>query len=350
MIEHSAVTATRQRIPHVLAVMDRFGLSLPDDSAGEGLSEWMTLALPHVEVVLRQLCTETNLKYIAAACLRFHPSDSLAVAVAAARGYPDFLLNFVPQLELKEVEPDLWRSWSRCVARAMAYRNLSVDVVNILELMSRSGKMKLIASEDYSMFKDVATEHSRNTTLQFIADALGVEATPSSAPDAEPQLCTKCKGFSTRAPEGTPRAQDEGLWQAVKVEGHLDCVLARLQRNADPCSRHDGGASPLHWAAKHGFTDYLRVMVGEASRVDVRDDRDSTPLHEAAREGHVLCVRHLLKMVGAGAPMLRDADDKTALQLARAGKKLNKEGRAGDFFVCAHLIDEHYNPSCCVIV
>ncbi|HNR30189.1 MAG TPA: ankyrin repeat domain-containing protein [Candidatus Hydrogenedentes bacterium] len=51
--------------------------------------------------------------------------------------------------------------------------------------------------------------------------------------------------------------------------------------------------SPLHRAALLGLTDAVRSLVHYGADVDAPDSLGETPLHKAAREGHLAVVREL---------------------------------------------------------
>ncbi|KAF3035694.1 hypothetical protein E8E12_006218 [Didymella heteroderae] len=66
--------------------------------------------------------------------------------------------------------------------------------------------------------------------------------------------------------------------------GRLDNVLHWLRRGADVTTQDMFGKSALHWAAKHGHLDVVKVLVFAGSSRTALDDSLKTPL-DCAREG-----------------------------------------------------------------
>jgi hypothetical protein len=58
------------------------------------------------------------------------------------------------------------------------------------------------------------------------------------------------------------------------------------------------GETPLHWAAKNGHVEIARVLLQNGAEVNVRNNYGNTPLHYAAIHGHV-DILHLLVENGA---------------------------------------------------
>ena len=57
----------------------------------------------------------------------------------------------------------------------------------------------------------------------------------------------------------------------------------------------DHGFSPLHWAAKEGHLTLVTQLIQRGARVNATNMGDDTPLHLAAAHGHLDIVRVLLK-------------------------------------------------------
>jgi ankyrin repeat protein len=83
--------------------------------------------------------------------------------------------------------------------------------------------------------------------------------------------------------------------------GHVACVGELLAAGAEPSTRDDRGATPLHWlAASAGLAGdqargeaCLRLLLAAGADPDARDEDGETALHSAARLGNVAAVRGL---------------------------------------------------------
>jgi len=79
------------------------------------------------------------------------------------------------------------------------------------------------------------------------------------------------------------------------------------------------GITPLLWAAKSGFGEVVDVLLklssDPASLTSAVNEDGSSPLHLAAREGYIDCVRHLLES-GANVNATNATDSSTALHWA----------------------------------
>ena len=74
------------------------------------------------------------------------------------------------------------------------------------------------------------------------------------------------------------------------------------------------GWTPLHWAARAGKIEIVRMLIDAGANVNVQTNGGSTPLHEAVRYGSVEIVRML---IDAGADVnLQDEDGKLPYELA----------------------------------
>lgn len=60
-------------------------------------------------------------------------------------------------------------------------------------------------------------------------------------------------------------------------------------------SRDDHGFSPLHWAAKEGHLKIVEMLVQRGARINSTNRGDDTPLHLAAAHGHHEIV-HLVRV------------------------------------------------------
>jgi ankyrin repeat protein len=92
-------------------------------------------------------------------------------------------------------------------------------------------------------------------------------------------------------------------------------------KNRAPLNARDGlDCTPLHWAAKGGYTDIVRLLLTKGAHVNVkRNEEDGiitgqTPLHLAAEGGHTETARLLIEH-GAEVNAM-NSDQATPLHLA----------------------------------
>ena len=98
-----------------------------------------------------------------------------------------------------------------------------------------------------------------------------------------------------------------------------DEVAYLLRRGDNPNFTDPGGRTPLDYAAEHGNTQIIKMLLDGGARTDYRDKFGSTALHWAAERGHADAVEMLL---AAKAPV--DAQNRqgiTPLMLAAGGDK-----------------------------
>ena len=86
----------------------------------------------------------------------------------------------------------------------------------------------------------------------------------------------------------------QDLFKAIYAKDKA-LIETLLNAGADPNTRSDVW-TPLHLAAKEGFTSVVAPLVGAGADVAAREGKDGMqPLHVAAKEGHVDMVKALLE-------------------------------------------------------
>src|SRR5688572_18586103 len=97
-----------------------------------------------------------------------------------------------------------------------------------------------------------------------------------------------------------------------------DAVRALLQQGADVNAAQGDGMTALHWAATHGDTELVRMLIFGGARLESTTRNGSyTPLHQAARTGSAPVVKALLE-AGANVNATTTSGGSTPLHLAAA--------------------------------
>ncbi|OHD72118.1 MAG: hypothetical protein A2177_06150 [Spirochaetes bacterium RBG_13_68_11] len=97
-----------------------------------------------------------------------------------------------------------------------------------------------------------------------------------------------------------------GLTRFVEDALHQDRSLAG--------SRWYAGDTPMHWAARNGALEVVKLLAGCSAEIDARNEREETPLHLASYGGHAPVVDFLC---GEGADLDAATNDgETPLFLA----------------------------------
>ncbi|EQC34220.1 hypothetical protein SDRG_08422 [Saprolegnia diclina VS20] len=86
---------------------------------------------------------------------------------------------------------------------------------------------------------------------------------------------------------------------------------------ADINARSSENLTALHYSARGGHTECMRILLEAGVHVNVEDERHVTPLHMAAVGGYGLGVKLLLDY--KADPFVEDANHNTALTVAEAG-------------------------------
>ena len=106
----------------------------------------------------------------------------------------------------------------------------------------------------------------------------------------------------------------------ASMNGHHGLTVKHLtvDRNCDPAVRNNKNATPLHIAALNGHYDVVRFLISELNCVpNIQDWKDinRTPLHLAAENGHLHIVKYLIEERRCN-PSCQDTDKVTPLFLA----------------------------------
>ncbi len=72
----------------------------------------------------------------------------------------------------------------------------------------------------------------------------------------------------------------------------IDCIL-KSNKIKDLNTRDEWGLRPLHYAARQGHLDVVKLFVEAGADVNVQEDYGFTPLHEAAENGNLEVAKYL---------------------------------------------------------
>mmetsp|Transcript_89411 Transcript_89411/g.239627 ORF Transcript_89411/g.239627 Transcript_89411/m.239627 type:complete len:815 (+) Transcript_89411:30-2474(+) len=117
--------------------------------------------------------------------------------------------------------------------------------------------------------------------------------------------------------------------------GSIPVVTALLERKASVVVSDRDSQTPLHYAARAGAPgSLLDALLGWQSKrqqsltLDCVDVWCRTPLHWAVINGHLTCVRHLLR--AGSSPKLRDKAGETPLDMAERRARCDAKERQGE--------------------
>ena len=124
---------------------------------------------------------------------------------------------------------------------------------------------------------------------------------------------------------GADRAQERDhstplhfLAGAARFE-NVATIRMMLEHGVDVNARNNNDSTPLHEAARNGKVDAMRVLLDHGADVNARENDDIIPLHEAARNGMVGAIRLLLDH-GADVNARKNNDSTPLHEAARNGK------------------------------
>ena len=122
--------------------------------------------------------------------------------------------------------------------------------------------------------------------------------------------------LQTQQPAEIAGGRTASVHEAAK-EGWDDEIRRLVGAGADPDARDDWDATPLHIAAKCGRVGALRALLAAAADAGAVDRCRWTPLHEAARQGSAAAVAALIE-AGADRGAKEASKGDTPLDLARS--------------------------------
>jgi ankyrin repeat protein len=155
----------------------------------------------------------------------------------------------------------------------------------------------------------------------------------STASDAPLLVQTHQNGRSRRGGGSSGRADDllaldinyrdkqkRGNLTLGIIQANTDLVLKLLVMGAKVTAKDAEGNTPLHYAARGGHVDIAAALLEYGADVDALNKKNETPMHEVVGRDHKAMVELLLVM-GAD-PTLKDSKGQTALDLLIEKKKM----------------------------
>ena len=79
--------------------------------------------------------------------------------------------------------------------------------------------------------------------------------------------------------------EPQNIWNAAD-EGNIEEVKQHLDSGIDVNAKNQFGGTPLHFAAKQGHMKIAELLTAQGAKVNAKADDESTPLHSAAISGH----------------------------------------------------------------
>jgi ankyrin repeat protein len=112
-----------------------------------------------------------------------------------------------------------------------------------------------------------------------------------------PLLSLSAQILRARPTHSSPALLPSHIQEAIR-QGHSAPQVAHLlAQGADVNTQDDDGLTPLHWAAKEGNQDIVKLLIAWGADVRVKSRKSLTPLDWAAEQGHQDIVA-LLKQHG----------------------------------------------------
>jgi len=89
------------------------------------------------------------------------------------------------------------------------------------------------------------------------------------------------------------QAESAQLFSAIKHNEHK-AVVQMISSLKDVNVRDEKGFTPLHYAAREGHVDLVKLLMSYGADLNARNEDEWTPLHKASLHGHVEVIKLLL--------------------------------------------------------
>ncbi|QOD37980.1 ankyrin repeat domain-containing protein [Candidatus Wolbachia massiliensis] len=78
-------------------------------------------------------------------------------------------------------------------------------------------------------------------------------------------------------------------------QGYTEIVKILIDKKANIDEKTNNGLTPLHYAAKYGYTEIVEILIDKKANVNEKDNNGWTPLHYAAKYGRTKVVMTLIR-------------------------------------------------------
>ncbi|KYR02337.1 ankyrin repeat-containing protein [Tieghemostelium lacteum] len=126
---------------------------------------------------------------------------------------------------------------------------------------------------------------------------------------------------NSATPVDTPDPENRTPLHHAAFCGSVSCVAFLLEKKASVAAKDFAGNTPLQWAASKGHIECVRLLVEKdvngTATVNMKDEKNGTPLHKSSLFASADCVHYLLNK-GADAKAVT-VNGETPLHYAAAG-------------------------------